>query len=337
MKWLALACLSCSFLCSAADEEVMPLPQWSEEDAQRIMRGESLISDALFRLSTEAEQPPPVEEVLELPEPGPESLDVIPPTEIPEEDLVKYFGQKPKSFLLDPQKIMSRQEFRDRLSFLKYHASDSNVDFYVYLFDEQQIIPPIVQADELFAKYFSGGRSALILFYFMGAPERSEIHLSPELMRAVGEADRVRALQSSINQAIVKSQPVDQLDGFCVQMSIRIYWMEKAMETGVVARVPQPEPAELKKRKTAARVSAVTAWFEEWKLPLCIGVAVFVVGMSFGAIRRHREKFHLAEFEVAPRLGGAHAAGVGAVISYASAKLPPTMQREQVPDYLRRM
>lgn len=332
MKLIVLVWLCCAAWVFAADEE-MPLPQWTEEDAQRVMRGESLITDALFRLSEETVP----EEVLELPEPGPESLDVIPPTEIPEEDLVKYFGQKPKSFLLDPQKIMSRQEFRDRLSFLKYHASDSKVDFYVYLFDEQQIIPPIVNADELFAQHFAGGRPALILFYFMGAPERSEIHLSPDLMRAVGEPDRVRALQSSINQAIVKSQPVDQLDGFCVQMSIRIYWMEKAMESGVVARIPAPEPSEIKKQKTAARVSAVTSWFQDWKIPLISSATVAFVGLGFGFIRRHRAKYHIVEFEVAPRLGGAHAAGVGAVISYASAKMPPTMQREQVPDYLRRM
>lgn len=323
---------------AAQDEEALePLPKWSEEDAARVMKGECLISDALFRLQQEEEQPAPPPDVLELPEPGPESLDVVPPTEILEEDLAKYFGQKPKSYLVDPQKLMSRQEFRDRLSFLKYHASDSKVDFYVYVFDEQQIIPPEIQVDSLFAKYFDGGRPAVILFYFMGAPDRSELHLTPDLMRSVGEAERVRALQSSINQAVVKSQPVDQLDGFCVQMSIRIYWMEKAFDSGLIAPMPQPEKTDIKKQKQAARVAAATSWFKEWQLPIFLTLAVIAVGLIMGMIRRARQKFYFTEYEVAPRMMGAHAAGVGAVISYASAKIPPTMQREQVPDYLRRM
>jgi hypothetical protein len=50
--------------------------------------------------------------------------------------------------------------------------------------------------------------------------------------------------------------------------------------------------------------------------------------------RRARHRF--PEFEVEPRLGGAHAAGVGAVISFASAAVTPASQRDQMPDYLRR-
>lgn len=335
-------CLALSFhalplMAAEEAEEHDPLPQWSEEDAARVMRGECLISDALFRLQEEEAEPPPPPDVLELPEPGPESLNVVPPTEILDEDLAKYFGQKPKSYLVDPQKLMSRQEFRDRLSFLKYHSSDSNVDFYVYVFDEQQIIPANIQVDSLFAQYFAGGRPAVIVFYYMGAPDRSELHLTPELMRSVGEGERMRALQSSINQAVVKSQPVDQLDGFCVQMSIRIYWMEKAFTSGVIAPVVEPEKADINEQDQAARVAAATSWFKEWQLPIYLMLGVIIVGMITGWIRRAREKFYFTEYEIAPRMSGSHAAGVGAVISYASAKIPPTMQREQVPDYLRRM
>jgi hypothetical protein len=336
-KFLCLVLIFLALFLNAAEEaeEHDPLPQWSEEDAARVMRGECLISDALFRLQEEEAVPPPPPDVLELPAPGPESLNVVSPTEILDEDLAKYFGQKPKSYLVDPQKLMSRQEFRDRLSFLKYHASDSNLDFYVYVFDEQQTIPANIQMDSLFAQQFDGGRPAVIVFYYMGAPERSELYLTPELMRSVGEGERMRALQSSINQAVVKSQPVDQLDGFCVQMSIRIYWMEKAFISGVIAPVMVLEKDEINEQELAAR--AATTWFKEWQLPICLILGVIIVGIITGWIRRAREKFYFTEYEIAPRMSGSHAAGVGAVITYASAKIPPAMQREQVPDYLRRM
>ena len=177
----------------------------------------------------------------------------------------------------------------------------------------------------------------LCVFYYMGAPDRSELHLTPELMRSVGEGERMRALQSSINQAVVKSQAVDQLDGFCVQMSIRIYWMEKAFASGVIAPLIKPEKADINEHEQAARVAAATSWFKEWQLPIYLMLGVTIVGIITGSIRRARQKFYFTEYEIAPRMSGSHAAGVGAVISYASAKIPPTMQREQVPDYLRRM
>ncbi len=47
-------------------------------------------------------------------------------------------------------------------------------------------------------------------------------------------------------------------------------------------------------------------------------------------------RFLFPEFEVEPRLGGSHAAGIGAVISFSSAAIPPARQRDQVPDYMRR-
>ena len=68
---------------------------------------------------------------------------------------------------------------------------------------------------------------------------------------------------------------------------------------------------------------------------LLFGTVITGVGMSWWTRRRARYQF--PEFDVEPRLGGAHAAGVGAVISFASAAVTPASQRDQVPDYLRRM
>jgi hypothetical protein len=67
---------------------------------------------------------------------------------------------------------------------------------------------------------------------------------------------------------------------------------------------------------------------------MVLGLSLAAFGMNFWLQRRARYRF--PDFEVEPRLGGAHAAGVGAVISFASASVPPASQRDQVPDYLRR-
>ncbi len=330
-----LALLGCLAIGHAEEEELPPLPRWSEEDAARLLQGEELITDALFQLSPEDELAAPALGVLELPDLGPDNLELIDPTQIAEEDLTKFFGQKPKSYLSDPQNLLTRQEYRDRLSFLKYHASDSKVGFYVYVFDEKQIIPPIVRAEELFSRYFADDGPTVLLFYFMGNPKRSEIHLSADLVRSVGKSERNRALQSSINQAVVKSQSVDQLDGFCVQMSIRIYWMEKALEAGLIAPIEEDKPTKVV-NQNAEKIAALHLWWMSWRIPLGVGFVVVLVGSVFTWWRRRRMTYVFPEFDVAPRLGGQHGAGIGAVISYSSARIPAAMQREQVPDYSRR-
>jgi hypothetical protein len=63
---------------------------------------------------------------------------------------------------------------------------------------------------------------------------------------------------------------------------------------------------------------------------------VLAAAGALGWWLRRRARYRFPELDVEPRLGGAHAAGVGAVISFASAALPPASQRDQVPDYLRR-
>ena len=73
-----------------------------------------------------------------------------------------------------------------------------------------------------------------------------------------------------------------------------------------------------------------------YTLPVGVMAATLVAACALSFWTRRRARYRFPEFEVEPRLGGAHAAGVGAVISFASAALPPASQRDQVPDYLRR-
>ena len=319
------------FVAQSQDDEKPPLPRWSDEDTALLLQGESLISDALFRPMSDDELGLPVFEGLLLPDQMADLTEMAEPTEIIDEDLVKYFDQKPKSYLIDPQKLLSRQEYRDQLSFLKYHASDSRVGFYVYVFDTKQMIPSQIIAEEIFQHCFADAGPTVLLFYFMGAPERSVIHLSADLMKAVGRAECARARQSAVNQAMVKSQEADQLDGYCMQMSIRIYWMEKALEAGVIAP-PETEPQAKPEPIHQKYLSIISRWWSEWMLPCCITVVVLLVGGFSYHSRRKTRKCQLPSIPVVARLGGTHAAGVGAVISFANANRPIAAQREQLPE-----
>lgn len=65
---------------------------------------------------------------------------------------------------------------------------------------------------------------------------------------------------------------------------------------------------------------------------------VLAVGGWLAYRKAQRKKTYLfPEVEVKPLLAAPHAAGVGAVIHFGNATLPPSVQKEQVPDYLRKM
>jgi len=284
----------------------------------------------------------PHAEVLEAKLPIPEAVveDVAASPEIPEEFLMAYFSERPKSLLTDPQGLLSNSEFGDCVSFLDYHASDSGIDMFVYIIGGGQDIPSAVREEEMIERFFSEGRPAAIVYYYLGAPQRTVVYLSPSITDAVSAAEQRRAIESSVMQALEKTRAADQLGRFLVQMSIRIYWMERLTPGNISAQeaVPNLSSPVIPNRKMVepVKVQWLRELVEKWGVAVGMVLAVVVLCMGFGVWWRARARYFFPEFEVEERLGGAHAAGVGAVISFASAAVSPASQRDQVPDYLRR-
>jgi hypothetical protein len=92
--------------------------------------------------------------------------------------------------------------------------------------------------------------------------------------------------------------------------------------------------------KGNSSIASHLAPLKEMAMPYALPVGAVVGGLFLGLILisvfRMKRRYLFPEFNVEPRLGAAHAAGVGAVISFSSAAIPPSAQRDQMPDYLRR-
>jgi hypothetical protein len=252
-----------------------------------------------------------------------------------------YFHERPRTFLVDPQGLLSSVDFRERLAFLNYHAGDSAIDLFVYVFKGDQEIPGEVRAEECIAQCFSAGRPAVIVYYFLGAPQRSVLYLNPSLSDAVPAAEQRRALESAVMQAVGKVDGSGQFEAFLVQMSIRIYWMERMLggEGAAADEMPavvRKATAHGKQSATMEKLRPLLESARRFTLPAALLGGLLVAAGVLGSWLRRRARYRFPELDVEPRLGGAHAAGVGAVISFASAALPPASQRDQVPDYLRR-
>lgn len=319
-----------------------PLPTWKGDD-RKAYEAAGGVNQSLLLTEDLPVENPTEEPKVEVEQPKADEIinDPVRSSEIPEQYLTAYFAERPKEFLVDPQGLLGAKDFKDRLGFLNYHANDSSIDFYVYVFGGEQEIPGEARAEETVERLFTTGRPAAVVFYFLGAPQRSAIYLSPSLTEGVPAAEQRRALQSSAMSAFEKLNFSEQLEAFSVQMSIRIYWMER-----MLGGHPSPDqiPVLPHKKSPAEKAPSVldewkdkaSEWFSQWWGFASIITGGLMLLSALVAWMRSRVRMRFPELEVEPRLGGGHAAGIGAVISFASASLPPASQRDQVPDYLRR-
>lgn len=319
----------------------LSLPNWTDEDQKALKEGKWVPGRYLL-----SEEGPPDEPAFEKLKPldaeGPTPEDLAgeqtPASEIPEKFLASYFNERPKTYLVDPQKLLAPKQYQDRLAFLDYHASETSVDLFIYVFERSQEIPGAARAEEVAERFFSTGRPAAIVYYFLGDPQRTVLYLSPSLTDRVSADDQRRTLQSSIEKSLEKQEAGDQLDAFSVQMSIRLYWMERVMSG---ATIPQSVSALGAVDGKAAFAHQQTSLLDRlpsrWWQPVVLLLGCAVGGLLVKGWVTYRARYRFPDFNAEPRLGGDHAAGIGAVISFSSAAQPPGGQREQVPEYLRRV
>lgn len=335
-------CLVLVALMTVALAQEVPLPEWDEADRAAVKKGEKGgFFPGSFLLTAErpwvqADEPQPEPLAVEPPTPEEIAGDREPENPVPESFWAAYFAQRPEGFLVDPQKLLKPEQHARQLSFLNDHAGDSTIDFYLYVFDGSQSIPGEVRAEELVERCFQSGRPAAVVFYFLGAPERTELRLSPRIAELVPLPEQRRSLQSSVTLATEKSGAVEQLEAFCQQLSIRLYWVERLMKGGAENAATFAPSAETPAKKSSSeKKEKLLAFARLWAPQAGAVVAALLLLVVLRLWWKAKARCRFPEFDVEPRLGGEHAAGIGAVISFASAALPPGGQREQK-DYLHR-
>lgn len=320
------------------------LPSWAERTHENLKADDAETRGLLPDLdSSQTESEDVGEPSLGLPEPlaGEIADPEIQPDQVPEEFWDAYFAERPESLLVDPRNLLGSKEFEERLAFLNYHAGDSSIDLVTYVFKGDEDIPGEVREEELVERLFNEGRPAAVVYYHLGAPERSVLYLSASLTDAVPLAEQRRALESSVMQAMKEQEVARQFEAFLVEMSIRIYWMEGIFSGGIPAEqagtaAVEPKPAKSGREKIPDVIRPVIETSSRHWQWIAAGIGVSFSTLLLIFWLRWRARYVFPEIEVEPRLGGAHAAGVGAVISFANAALPPASQRDQVPEYLRR-
>ena len=343
LLWLALAAWLSGPVLSARN--TAPLPTWNEAERKAMEKSGWLAGGQILGGSPEGDsQRDATAHPLDLGKPSAAELaaEQTPATPVPEKFLTVYFDARPETFLIDPQGLLDERSARDEAAFLTAHAADSPIDLYIYVFAKDQEIPGEVRGEELSERCFATGRPAVIVYFFLGSPQRAVLYPSPSLPELISAAEQREALQSAVAQATAKTSPPEQLQAFTAHLASRIYRMEQLLH-GIASETEGAKAAQARAAKLAKKSSSLGERLARWR-PLAQDLAVpgLLVASLLAAIlaligwRRWRAIYRFPEFAVEPRLGGDHAAGVGAVISFASADLRPAAQRNQVIEYLRR-
>ncbi len=322
-------------------DEYPPLPAWSTEEKAKAERNElepnfSLLDE--FNLADDAQIYIPDEAEAALQDAA--AAEVVISRDLSPELIAKYFDTRPDAFMKDPQGFLTQQEFLDRVAFLDYHAADSKIPIYLLVFDGEQIVPEGKDAETVLSQHFSAEENAVLIYYFLNEPTRSQIAVSKNLKTFVTETERIKIAQSCMDEAIARTDTISQLERFSVELSIRLFWLEKRMngtseneessKTPVVAQNPVVSAAPVSLMKKSEQMTLMLE-SPELRNSLIALLTLLTAGVVAYTVRRKKLQaatFELPEIEVKPRLGAAHAAGIGAVISFSNHAIPPSQQKE---------
>lgn len=328
---------------TVASASAQSLPKWTDVDRARLQKGEIIVGTILLVDDPKVSELPKVDKDVIVAVPEPEIPEPpYDPTEIPEEFIKGYFASKPSGFLVDPQRLLSKQETDDREAFLEYHAEESIVDIKLYLFDSEQQIPSEYTLHRLVEEQYADGELTAVIFYYLGNPSRNQLAFAGKGAEEMTTEGIRRILESSILKAEEKSDPSDQIEAFVVQTSIKLYWIERAIteeqeQQRIASAVPTKPSSDTPKPEKPGMADQIKPFL----LYLAVavgGVLLTVVGLcgSFLLWKKNR-KYHFPVLELPRRLGADYAAGVGAVIAFHNKQGSPSSQRDQVPDYLSRV
>jgi hypothetical protein len=348
-RWFSVGVMGL-LLCGQAPAE--SLPQWSGEDRARLLRGDLLVgASILVENSRDIAMPREIAgaEIAPIEPTGPEPA--YDAELIPDHLLPVYFLSDPEGYLVDPQRLLSMQESMDLKGFLDYHAADSALDIKMYLYDEHQKLPEPYTIERLCRERYADGPLTAVVFCFLANPERNRVafggsgaaEIPPQMVRRMLDSAKIKGLE--------KSDPATQLEAFIVQMSVRLYWLERDREQArALAKINEIDASKGASLYFDA-LSGDDTWglqggepvtmiraYAPYMIAGCLGLVSLCAGLWLGcSLWSRTRRYHFPVFDPPERLGAKYAAGVGAVLAFHSELGSPSSQRSQVPNYLTRM
>lgn len=336
----------------AADEdEILPLPTWTQQDVIQLSEEPDAIPlggflwpegfnpDSLVTPESRITRTPPGGFLLFIPKTSAQVLTQSQSPATPPHSLVDVSSDflrecealEPGSCLLDPHALLPETQSEDLNRLLAYHIGEAQTFAHVLLLDSDEQLPRSADLSRIAQGRLTQDHGCLIV-YALAEPWRARIFMTHAITRGVSPDYLRGILQACIQDAMQASDPVEQLQRFATQLSIRLIWMERAHPEifAPAEEVAAAQPAVAPSLAEVAHAPALAEIFDApvipWRTVAIIGSSAFlalmililVVRAIIRSRRRHARNsvWLLPEVEVQPRFGAPHCGQGGSWIRY---------------------
>ena len=266
--------------------------------------------------------------------PGKPSPAATPPQELVDvgpEFLQQCEDMEPDACLLDPHALLAETDSEDLRRLLSYHAGEASTFANFLLLNPDEQLPASADLSR-----FARGRlvqdHACLTVYPLAEPWRARIFMTREITDGVPTEYLRGILQACVQDAMQATDPVEQLQRFATQLSIRLIWMERAHAhlftdaTEIAPAEEKPSPLLSEITHAPVVVSAAPAIPVRWQTAATIAASaiggLLILFLLFRVIRRwHGRRMRnsvwiLPDVEVKPRFGAPHCGSGGAWIKF---------------------
>ena len=326
------------------------LPEWDPDPVKRLgvkhlIAGQELLASKIdidtfdLSLSLDADMPPEIyrPSIIQPIPARPEEHELPPVNDtrklIPQWLVSRYFDAPIHEGIHDPQSILSNKEHVETQVALENYAQESPVSIYFYLFEKNQRVPQTQSPQVTFNQFYYSEPSAVIVYYFMGEPERSQLYFGGKDANLVA-TNKIRELTASIrNGAKRRSNRSSQLNEFIKQLSRGMYWIEKSMVADVYLPLDLNGNTSKQTSGGASKLSekafeGVSKISNVWWIIVIVSVLVIVV-LLLGVYWVSNRRFLFPRLSTHPRLSLPHGGSSGGVLRFDKENVPPSAQREQ--------
>ena len=169
-----------------------------------------------------------------------------------------YAGSPPDGVLVNPQNLVPN----DRVEPLVQRWLNDQCVFRttILLFGGGQQLPAGFDPQALRRGWFGAEGEELLVFYFLGEPQRTLAIFGPQANSSYGRDLLRSVVDAAVAEAARVSGGQEQLERFCYKMSVRLHWLARTAPGMAVAAQGTADGAghsgSLKRAATAALVAA---------------------------------------------------------------------------------
>lgn len=242
--------------------------------------------------------------------------------DVPAEFLAVGANALANEYLIDPASHITEVHQQDLTRFLEFHGHEAMIKLHILILGADQKLPANANLDAMASGSLARGTACLVV-YPLGEPWRARLFLSKTVHDHASSEFMKETARACVAEAMQSSDLHDQLRSYAVELSTRLFWLQKALGTSPERSAAGQPLAEISGDASAA---AVTGHQTSPLMPAATLAGVMALGMlsrpffrrfrQWRRLRLQNRVWLLPEVETVPRLGGAFTGGGGGMMGY---------------------